>query len=148
MVDASRLLLLVVGGHLRAEMADRPEAYRMQDRINHWLRRHRGVLNVAITPLVCSDLWYLNHEELHQRPTISIGGPGVNLLAAHFARHLPEAAAKQQVVIQIDPEFTDLRVLIWGSNHDLTVKGLDLFINQYLEGYLRAVASQVEPYVE
>ena len=32
-IDTSKLLLIVVGAHLRAEMADRPLAYRLCDRI-------------------------------------------------------------------------------------------------------------------
>ena len=97
--------------------------------------------------MVLTDVWYLNHEELQKQPTISVGGPGVNALSAFFAQQLPEdsGAHEQQVVIQIDPDFTDLRACIWGSDHDLTAQGVELFANQYLEGFLRAAATQVEP---
>lgn len=140
------LLLIVVGTHLRAEEADRPLAYRLLRRIERWLDRHADVLEGTIQPIVCSDVWYLNNEDLQQRPTISIGGPGVNALSAFFAQHLPEDAdSERQVLIQIDPDFTDLRVCIWGTDHRLTVKGMELFFRQYLDNYLRAVATQVEP---
>jgi hypothetical protein len=96
--------------------------------------------------VVCSDVWYLNSEELQARPTISIGGPGVNALAAYFAQDLDEEPDEDtQVLIQIDPDFTDLRVSIWGANHALTSKGMDVFSREYLDDYLRAVATQVEP---
>jgi hypothetical protein len=148
-VDDSTLLLIVVGAHLRAEMADRPLAYKLQHMIEQWLGEHADSLNVPIQVVVCTDIWYLNNASLQRRPTICIGGPGVNALSAYFAQQLPAAGTRdQQVVIQIDPEFTDLRVCLWGSNHKLTIEGLDLFISQYFDGYLRAVATQVEPKVD
>lgn len=143
------MVLIVVGAHLRAEIADRPLAYLLQQHIRQWLDKHCQLLDVPIEPVVCSDIWYLNNHLLQQRPTLCLGGPGVNALSAYLSQQLPEPHVRnQQVVIQIDPEFTDLRVCIWGTNHDLTLKGLDLFTNQYLEGFLRAVATQVEPKVE
>jgi len=144
--DYSHLLLLVVGSHLRAEEADRPLAYQLRDHIKTWLSEHSDVLNESIEPVVCSDIWYLNNDRLQRRPTVCIGGPGVNALSAFFAQHLPQDTSfDRQVVIQIDPDFTDLRVCLWGSDNELTKKGLDVFIKQYLDGYLRAVATQVEP---
>ncbi len=144
--EHTHLLLLVVGSHLRAEEADRPLAYQLREHIRHWLKEHADVLNESIEPVVCSDIWYLNNERLQRRPTVCIGGPGVNALSAFFAQHLPqESNFDRQVVIQIDPDFTDLRVCLWGSDNELTKKGLDVFVNQYLDGYLRAVATQVEP---
>ena len=145
-VDATQLLLVVVGSHLRAEMADRPLAYRLRQRIYAWLEKHSSGLNVPIIPVVCSDIWYLNHEELQKRPTISLGGPGVNALSAYYSQKLPASPlADNQMVIQLDAEFVDLRVCIWGMNHELTVEALDLFDRQYLDSYVRAVATQVEP---
>ncbi len=147
-IDHNSLLLIVVGVHLRAEVADRPLAYRLRDRILQWQLEFRQHLAVQIEPVVCSDVWYLNNEKLQSLPTISIGGPGVNALSAYFAQNLREKIDPQQVLLQIDPEFTDLRTCIWGTNHELTVKGLDLFESRYLDGFLRAVATQVEPQTE
>ena len=139
----------MVGSHLRAETADRPLAYRLRQQIGTWLDEHSGLLNLPIEAVVYSDIWYLNKLSLQANPTVCLGGPGVNALASYFAQRLPEPAAhQQQVVIQIDPEFTDLRVCIWGTNHELTVRGLDLFMEQYLECYLKAVATQVEPQID
>jgi hypothetical protein len=145
-LDDASVVMVVVGSHLRAETADRPLAYHVQKYITDWVAQHRDALNVNIQAIVCSDIWYLNHKTLQQRPTISVGGPGVNALSAYFAQALPEKTGSEaQVLIQIDPEFTDLRVCIWGSNHEFTVKGIHLFSKQYLGDYLRAVANQVEP---
>lgn len=145
-VDTAHLLLIVVGAHLRAEQADRPLAYRLRDAVDSWVAKHERLLTTPIRPLVCSDIWYLNHNVLHARPTISIGGPGVNALSSHFARSIENKVSDDpQVVLQIDPEFTDLRISIWGTDHDLTGKGVSVFISEYLDAFLRAVATQVEP---
>ncbi len=145
-IDPLHLLLIVVGADLRAERGDRPLAYRLCQSIEAWVNKHRAALATPILPVVCTDIWYLNHEQLHHRPTVSIGGPGVNALSSHFAQSIhQQEASDQQVVIQIDPEFTDLRVSVWGTDHALTVKGLDLFLKDYLENFLKAVATQVEP---
>lgn len=145
-IDTSNLLLIVVGAHLRAEAADRPLAYMLRDRIRLWLDEHRDSLNVPIDPVVCSDIWYVNHEALHSRPTISIGGRGVNALSAYYAQKLePALLAEHKMIIQLDPEFVHLRVAVWGVNHQLTVRALEVFIEKYLDQYLRAVATQVEP---
>ncbi|XAM00311.1 hypothetical protein OT109_02765 [Phycisphaeraceae bacterium D3-23] len=170
-------VLIVVGSHLRAEEGDRPLAYRLRSRIEAWRDDHADQLTVPLTPIVCTDLWYLNHEQLQQRPTVCIGGPGVNAYAALSIQQVegaaeveelerydpddPEAledtgeqfpggggAGEPKVTIMIDPDFTHLRVGIWGTNHELTAKGVELFSERYLDGYLRACVTQVEPRTE
>jgi len=150
-IEDRHLVLIVVGSCLRAEEADRPLAYRLGRRIESWVKRHHQKLSLDMHPVVCTDLWYINHQQLQHRPTICIGGPKVNALSAYFAQHLPEAQRDQpdpRVLIQIDPEFTDLRVCLWGSDIDLTIKGMRLFTRRYLDGFLRAAATQVEPRAE
>jgi hypothetical protein len=144
--EPAHLLLIVVGAHLRAEVGDRPLAYRLAEHIHQWLRRQRGQLNVPLAPVVCSDIWYMNQEALQKQPTISVGGPGVNALSAFFSQKLKSGFVREnEILIQLDPEFVDLRVCVWGMDHQLTVQAVDLFMEKYLDGYLRAVATQVEP---
>jgi hypothetical protein len=144
--EEAQLLVIVVGAHLRAEVADRPLAYRLKQAVELWLEAPARRLNVPLTPVVCTDIWYLNHEALQQRPTISIGGPGVNALSAFYASRLTSAATRaNEMVIQLDPEFVDLRASIWGLNHQLTVEALQFFVEHFMDGYLRACATQVEP---
>ena len=57
----------------------------------------------------------------------------------------PIPPGEPKVTIMIDPDFTHLRVGIWGTNHELTAKGVELFCERYLDGYLRACVTQVEP---
>ncbi|MCX5661205.1 MAG: hypothetical protein NTW19_16080 [Planctomycetota bacterium] len=143
---ASNLLMIVVGAHLRAEVADRPLAYRLRERIHAWLEKHAAGLNVPLSPVVCTDVWYLNQEALQQRPTLSLGGPGINALSRYYFQKLPASiTGNEQVVIQLDPEMTDLRVCVWGMNHEQTVVALEQFVHDHLDSFLRAVVTQVEP---
>ena len=148
-LEVNNLLFIVTGAHLRAETADRPLAYQLADRIRNWVQTNRKDLTLLFVPVVCSDIWYVNDKTLQNRPTISIGGPGVNALSAYFAQKLDQAFIRDnQVIIQLDPEFVDLRVCIWGVNHEQTIHALSVFDEKYLDGYLRAVATQVEPRVD
>ena len=140
-----QLLLIVTGSNLRAEMADRPLAYRLQDRIQAWVQKHHTRMNFLLAPVVCSDGWYLSQSTAQRVPAISLGGPGVNALSAHLADLLPTTHPASEVVIQMDPDLVDLRVCLWGSDHAHTVLALDWFIQERLEAYLRAAATQVEP---
>lgn len=143
---ASGLLLIVVGSHLRAEVADRPLAYRLRERVGAWIEKFAAEVDPPVLPVVCSDIWYVNQEALQHRPTVSLGGPGVNALSAYFNDKLPTGVVRdERMVIQLDPEYTDLRVSIWGMDHDATVDALDYFVRDYMNAYLRAVATQVEP---
>lgn len=159
-VDQVNAVLIVVGSHLRAEQRDRPMAYGLRTRIEHWRDRHAEQLDVPLTPLVCTDLWYLNHQDLQRRPTICLGGPSVNALAAINANQsddrreaseggdeprLEPEGVEPRVTIMIDPDFTHLRVGVWGTDTELTAKGLELFCDRYLDDYLRACVTQVEP---
>lgn len=145
--DTSNLVLVVVGAHLRAEVADRPIAYGLCQRVEQWVKTHRQKMNISLLPVVCSDVWYVNQPTLQQRPTISIGGPGVNALSAYYADKLQSVLVHDDhKIIQLDPEFVDLRVSIWGMNHELTVSVVELFMTKYVDLYLRAVVTQVEPH--
>ncbi|WP_428386349.1 hypothetical protein [Mucisphaera sp.] len=145
--DLSRVVLIVVGAHLRAEEADRTLAYQLMSAVETWVEEHQEYLEEDLRAMVCTDALYLNDESLHHRATISVGGPGVNALSAYFAQQMEGDSdlRPDQVIIQMDPDFADLRVAIWGVNHETTDQGVGLFIRDYLDGFLRAVATQVEP---
>ena len=143
----TNLLLIVVGAHLRAEVTDRPLAYQLRQRINDWLKNQSDQLSIVLTPVVCCDLWYVNREPLQRLPTVSLGDPQDNALSAYFTQQLPKAFLRdEQMVIQLDPEFIGLRVCIWGATHERTGEAIEQFVKRYLDDYLRAVATQVEPH--
>lgn len=107
MSHARPLVLIVVGAHPTAELYDRGLAYRLREAIVGRLARVgvaaaptevSGAGQAAAGPiaqrvLVLSDLWYLNHDQLRSIPTISVGGPGVNALTAHWGDKLPSVLA-------------------------------------------------------
>ena len=127
-------ILIVTGTVPRAEDLDRPLAYYLKGEIDR-----RGGRDPHRRGLVVADLWYLQNEHLERRPVISVGGPGVNAVSAAFYRLLPIAlAVEDTLVIQMDPAFEDLRVAVWGMDHDRTQVAVatfaqDLFLGRYLE---------------
>jgi len=142
-VDVDRLILIVVGAHLRAEMSDRPLAYRLRERVLRWLDQRVKDPDDEIEPLdpiVCADLWYLNNEDLLQRPTIAIGAPGVNAATAYFANRLPVAFVMEDTLqVQLDVEFASHWGCLWGVNASATASAADLFAERYLDSFLRSV---------
>jgi hypothetical protein len=133
--DTSNLLLIVTGSTLRAEACDRPLAYRLQRMI-----RRRMAREAFLRPVVISDIWYLNSEDLQQLPTISVGGPGVNATSQYFFSKLPTALGIDGLLtIQMDVALEDHRCCIWGMDHHKTVEALNVFatcgyLDQFLEG--------------
>ncbi len=147
-IDPNRLLLIITGVQLKAELGDRPLAYRIESEI----RRHLDVLLEKpakgelplLVPIVLSDVYYLNNEELQSRPFIAIGGPGMNLVSANLVEELPTAVAIENVlVVQMDLDLKDLRCSVWGMDHLSTVRAVETFIVKgYLESFVKGVVNQ------
>jgi hypothetical protein len=135
-----KALLIVTGSTLRAEQADRPLAYKLKETIDELLEK----LHPEYPVVVLSDLWYLNSEPLQKIPIISIGGPGVNAASAHLYKRLPNAfVIDNTLVIQMDMTFADYRASIWGTDHQLTVNALEIFVSRgYMEQYLHAIVNR------
>lgn len=138
-IDIDKLILIVVGAHLKAEAGDRPLAYRLLESIQERLHQLTGSTDWPVTPLVCTDVWYLNNEDLHKRPLISIGGPGVNAVSGYLYQRLPTAlAVEDQLVIQLDVELHDLRCAVWGMDHRHTAAAIELLEKKYLLDFVKA----------
>ena len=136
-IDVDDLLLLVVGAHLRAEIADRPVAERLRSQILAWIAATD--CEFPLQPIVCTDMWYLNDADLLARPSIIIGEPSVNAAAAYFANRLPTAfVVDEQFEVQLDVEFIDLHACLWGVGHEATQASVEAFSLRYLEAFLRA----------
>jgi len=147
-IDTSQLLLIVVGAHLRAEVADRPLAYRLRERILRWLdeRRPAAPSEDWSDPevVVCSDIWYLNNDDLRSQPTISIGGPGVNALGAYLSDRLETAFVIENVLaVQVDLDFVDPVASCWGVTNAATVNAIDAFCERYLDGFLEHAVRRI-----
>lgn len=138
-------LLIVVGAHLTAEAHDRPIAIGLRDAIAGDLvrLRHADPDLPTLRPIVCTDVWYLNNDELRARPTVSIGGPAHNALSAYLADRLPSAfAVDDLLLVQMDPEFPELLVSCWGVNPEATAQAVDAFRARFLGSFLRAALQE------
>jgi hypothetical protein len=144
-VDVDRLIPIVTGVQINAELGDRPLAYRIEAEAKEILSRLVGRPEPdqppRLSPVVVSDVFYLNHEGLQARPAISVGGPGVNALSAALVNELPTVVAIENVlVVQMDLEWNDVRCAVWGMDHLDTVRAVELFLSRgYLETFLRGV---------
>lgn len=139
-IEVDRLLLVVVGAHLRAEVADRPLADRLVRQIRAWQARELDELDGPLLPLVCTDMWYLNEPALLERPAVVIGEPGVNAASAFYATRLPQLLVIDDAwEIRMDPECIDPRVALWGEGPMQTERAADEFTRRVLDRYLRAV---------
>jgi hypothetical protein len=150
-IDIDRLICIVVGVQLRAELGDRPLAYRieqeMRTRLEAVLGRPPEGEPPRLSPVVITDVYYLNNEPMHARPAISIGGPAMNALSAMLVDQLPTAVAiENTLVVQMDLEMTDARCAVWGMDHLDTVRAVDLFVAKgYLDTFVRGVVASLDP---
>ena len=148
-VETDRLIWIVTGVQLNAELGDRPLAYRVEKEVRKVLRRVLGPKPKGgpprLSPVVVSDVFYLNSDAVAGRPAISIGGPGMNALSALLVNELPTAAAIQDVlIVQMDLEFHDRRCAVWGMNHLDTVRAVELFLSKgYLETFVKGVVERM-----
>ena len=97
--------------------------------------------------LVVSDLRWIHDEVLQQLPTISLGGPGVNILAHRWLEELPlSLAVDEQYYLQMDPDLDELRASLWGMDNPTTQIAVSAFIQRLLPRFLeRCVAEAPDP---
>ena len=148
-IDPQTLIVIVTGSHLTAEREDRPLAYQLEAGIRERLEARFGPPVFGepwpLSPIICSDIWYLNHPELRARPTISIGHPGVNALAAYLGDKVPSAyAVKDVLVVQCDVEMNELVASCWGENASSTATAVEAFSDRYLTPFLKAAMREID----
>ena len=147
-IDTDRLIAIVTGIQLTAELGDRPLAYRIEREVRDRLEAALGKAPEGgpprLAPAVVSDVFYLNNDDIQGRPTISIGGPGMNAVSAMLVEHLPTALSiEHTLVIQMDLEMHDARCAVWGMNHLDTVRAVETFLAKgYLDAFVAGVIAQ------
>ncbi len=136
---APNRVLIVTGAHLRAEAADRPLAYLLRARMLDWwdqVGKRESIERPEV--IVCSDVWYLNNDDLRTLPTVSLGGPGVNALSAFLTDKLPGVFTVTNVLtVQMDIDLVEPIVNIWGMDNPTTASALDAFLERYLDLFMR-----------
>ncbi len=139
-MDELPLIAVVVGAHLKAEREHRPLAYFLRARLLAVMDGD-GATPEADDPrvAVCTDLWYVNREELSRVAAVSIGGPEVNALTAHLASRLPSALAIEgRLVVQADASLSPPLAAAWGVDASSTGEAVRLFAERYGESFARA----------
>lgn len=137
-LDVNQTILIVVGSDINPEEKDRPIAYRLKQRIE------RSPLYGSLPFRKCvviSDSLFESDKIIQICPTISIGGPGVNALAARMAEKLPVYHSQEDAYyIQYDDEDSSNLICIWGMNQDMTQMAVDWFITDgLLDKYLKNI---------
>ncbi|MFO0828383.1 MAG: hypothetical protein U0572_09550 [Phycisphaerales bacterium] len=134
------ILPVVIGAHLRAEIADRPLAERLVRLIRSWQVASLDASDPVLVPIACTDLWFLNDRDLMRQPCIAIGEPGVNAATAYYASRLPKTyVIEDMCAVQFDPLFLEGSVCIWGVDARSTESAVETFAQRYLDAYLRAM---------
>lgn len=136
-----RMLLIVTGSTLRAEEVDRPLAYYLKQQVE-------GLLLEDVDPppvRVIADFRWISEEALQRLPTISLGGPGVNLLAQRWLEDVPVSlAVDEQYYIQMDPDLDEPRVSIWGMDNATTQIATSAFVQKFLPRFLDRASVTLE----
>lgn len=137
-VNVDNIMPIVVGAHLRAELGDRRRGYYLGEAIVAWMEKNK--IAGPPWPLVCSDMWYLNHVELRTRPTICIGQPELNAATAALSTNLDTVLlADDAYRIQCDQEYVDLKCCMWGIDDAHTNQCVEQFIKNILPHFLGAI---------
>src|SRR3954449_13344918 len=96
-VEIDRLVWIITGVQLTAELGDRPLAYRVEAEVRRLLGELLGQPPEGelppLSPPVISDVHYPNSDEAQTRPLIGIGGPAVNAVAGALVNEVPTIVA-------------------------------------------------------
>jgi len=133
-------LLIVVGSTIASELTDRPLGYRVREAVLRW---QDDCLEDDIdeaarrTPVVCTDVIYLNDAALMSLPAVCIGAPSSNAASAFHATRLPTAFVMDGLMrVQLDPEYIDTTAVLWGVHANANLSVVDLFIERFLPDFL------------
>lgn len=136
------LLPIVIGAHIKAEIADRPLGDRVARQVRALRRAHDLAIDEGLVPVVMSDIWYLNEVDLMLQPAIVIGDPGVNAATAHWATRISKAfVVDESHQVLMDLEGPDRVACMWGVDAAKTEAATDHFESRYLQAWLESVGA-------
>jgi hypothetical protein len=148
-----RPLLIVTGSTLRAEEMDRPLGYYLKQRVE------QAVIEATASGLqdlkdyvvrVVADFRWIHDEPLQSLPTISLGGPGVNVLTHRWLEELPISLAyNERYFIQMDPDLVEPRASVWGMDNATTQIAVSVFVDRFLSRFLErcaTISAQLAPF--
>jgi len=134
LVDTDETVLVVTGIEVPAEMNDRPLAYRLKAEIDR-----RGEGRPFRSAVVVSDAWFAQNRLFHLCPTVAIGGPGVNALAASLVEDLPMLVKRDdRVFVQGRWDGEEKRASLWGMDRAATAQAVRAFLEEgHCDRFLR-----------
>ena len=126
--DAPTIAAFILDSDIPAEMNDRPIAYGLKAEID---RLGRGTMYRGA--VVVSDRWYADNRIFHLCPTVVVGGPGVNAVAAALVDELPALVQRdERVFVQGAWDGESKRASLWGADRAATAEAVRVFV---AEGY-------------
>lgn len=134
LVDTDETVLVVTGIEVPAEMNDRPLAYLLKAEIDR-----RGEGRPFRSAVVVSDAWFAQNRLFHLCPTVAIGGPGVNALAASLVEDLPMLVKRDdRVFVQGRWDGEEKRASLWGMDRAATAQAVRAFLEEgHCDRFLR-----------
>lgn len=137
-LDVNQTVLIVVGSDIKPEELDRPLAYKLKKALESSSLFGKHPFRKC---LVISDSLYQHDKIIRVCPTIAVGGPGVNSVAAEFVEKLPVYLSREnRYYIQLVKDFSESRVSIWGMDRQSTEEAVDMFVaNGILDDFLKSI---------
>jgi len=126
LIDTDETILIVTGSDVPAEMNDRPLAYALKGEIDRL-----GAGTAWRGAVVVSDRWYADSRIFHLCATISVGGPGVNAVAAELVDELPMRVERdERTFVQGEWDGESKRVSLWGLDRSATAEAVEIFLRE------------------
>ncbi len=124
LIDRVETVVVVVAADLAPTSHDRMSAEVLKGAVDQ-----RGAGHPYRRAVIVTDLAWFETPMLHDSPTISVGGAGVNAVAGRFSGELPTVwTDNDRVVIQADMNEGPKRAALWGMDGQATTAAVDAFI--------------------
>lgn len=144
---SEKLILIVVGAHIRAELHDRAIAAEVRSAVAGAVRTRwtsAGLHDDPPTVVILSDLWRLNDPHLAPLPQVAIGHPELNAVTAFFADKIPPAfVVDGEFAVQFDAAAPEAVAACWGTTHAGTARAAAVFIERYLDRFADAAIREL-----
>jgi hypothetical protein len=133
LIDNAETVVLVISADLGPTADDRTAAFVLKDAVDG-----RGAGHPYRRAVIISDAAWFDTPMLHESPTITIGGPGVNGVAGRFGAELPTVwSENDRVVIQAELRDGPIRAALWGADAAATSAAVDAFVTRgWLDEFL------------
>lgn len=137
LLDYDETIVIITGSSASAEERDRPLAEELKARIDALGAGHAYRRAVLVT----DQQFLMTMRDFHANPTIAIGGPGVNGVAAELAGVIPAVHNEgDRVIVQAELEGDAKRVACWGTDAAATARAVAIFVE---DGHLERLLARV-----